>query len=178
MSQSQVTFLHDSKMTSIENGKKVIHEEYVIHGTKGLLIKFFHKDEKSSIKIIVSKKEGSEKYMMKMQEGDKKEEKELTKEEVMKEISKNKNLKFAVDYLKTQKGGNPMEVQDLLGMQGGAKKKSTKKSSKKASKKTTKKGTKKSSKKLLEGGAKKKSTKKSSKKASKKSSKKAKKSSK
>lgn len=174
MSQSQITFLHDSKMTSIENGKKVIHEEYVIHGTKGLLVKFFHKDEKSSVKIIISKKDGSEKYMMKIQEGDKKEEKELTKEEVMKEIAKNKNLKFAADYLKSQKGGNPMEVQDLLSMQGGAKKKGTKKSSKKG----TKKGSKKSSKKLLEGGAKKKSSKKASKKTTKKVSKKTKKSSK
>lgn len=125
----KLTFLHDSKHTSIVNGKKEVHEEFVIHGPKGLTIKYFHKDDETSKKIIVAEKD--DKFVIVTMDGDKKEESEIAKSDLSKVLAKHKELKFAVDYVKKMKGG----------------KKASKKGSKKATKKTTKKSTKKGTKK-------------------------------
>ena len=153
----KLIFLHDLKHRSIENDKKFTHEEFVIHGSKGLTIKYFHKDDKTSEKIVINERDGV--YMMKSTVGEKHEEKELSKDELVDLLTKNKSLKFALGYVKGLKGSASL-------------KRSTKKASKKASKKSSRK-VKKASKKLT-GGKKssKKSTKKRTKKSSKKSSKK------
>ena len=47
---SSIKILHDIRNLSIKNGKKVVEEEYVIQGEKGLKIKYYYKDEKKKRK--------------------------------------------------------------------------------------------------------------------------------
>lgn len=134
-----LSYLHDVKHKTIMDGKKVTHEELVINGPKGLSIKYYHKDENVSLKIVVHEKDG--KFMMRTMEGEEKKEKELTKEELVKELSKNKELKFALEYVKSQKGG--VKVSKKTSRKSTAKKVSKKSSRKTQAKKTSKKQTKK-----------------------------------
>ena len=165
----KLIFLHDLKHRSIDNDKKMTHEEFVIHGSKGLTIKYFHKDDKTSEKIVISERDG--KYMMKSTIGESHEEKELSKDELVELLTKNKSLKFALSYVKGLKGSASLKRSSKK-----SSKKVSKKGSKKGSKKVSKKGSKKGSKKVKKGSKKmiggKKSSKKASKKGSKKSSKK------
>ena|ERR1700744_3692207 len=132
--KSNIVYLHDVKNTSISDGKKITHEEYVIDGDKGLLIKYYHKEGDEAEKIIIARKGSG--FVMKTVKGEKKDEKDLNKEELDKELSKNKKLKFAAEYVKALQ-------------QGGIRKRSrkgSKKVSKKVSKKRSRKGSKKGSK--------------------------------
>jgi hypothetical protein len=140
MATNNVKFLHESIKTNVVNGKRSAHEEFLIHGEKGMTIKFFHKDDKKVEKIVITKKpEGG--YLMKTIADGKQTEKTIdNKEDLVKELKKNKDLEFAIDYVKGAK--------DLA--RAGSKKSSkkhSKKSSKKHSKKSSKKHSKKSSKK-------------------------------
>jgi len=101
--KSSVVFLHDQRSKSISNGKKLVTEEYIIHGDKGLLIKYYHKDGDNTEKIIITKK--GDNYLLKTDINGTKEEKELSKDAIVKEINKNKNLTFALQYVKSQAGG-------------------------------------------------------------------------
>ena len=127
-------YLHRVVNESLKNGIKETYEEFIIQGEKGVTIKMFKKDANGMERIIISGKD--DKYKMKTQKGDKKDEKELTLKEMLAELKSNKTLKFAAEFAKTQKGGK---------LFGG--KKMSKKSSKTASKKTSKKSSKKVSKK-------------------------------
>ena len=133
---SEIKVLYDYRNLSLKNGKKVLDEEYVIEGEKGLKIKYYHKEDEDIEKIVIT---GSDdKYKMKYYKN--KEEVVETEfnseKELMTEIKKNKKLKFAVEQMK---GGAIKELE------GGAKKKSSKKASKKVSKKASKKSSKKTS---------------------------------
>ncbi len=136
MAENTVKFLHESIQTKVSNGKRSAHEEFLIHGDRGMTIKFFHKDDKKVEKIVIVKKpEGG--YLMKVTVDGKQTERTIAnKEDLVKELKKNKDLEFAVDYVKNAK--------DLA--RAGSKK-SSKKGSKKSSKKGSKKGSKKHSKK-------------------------------
>lgn len=160
---SKPHFLHEKKESSIAGGKKEVTEEYMIHGDKGLFIKFFHQKDDNSEKIIVKSK--GDMFVMIHSKGkeDKGKEEELSHDDLVKALSKHKHLKFALDYVKTMKKlsrtkkmsrtkkysqhggdcGTPQQPQ----MGGAYKSKSSKKSSKKVSKKSSKKVSKKSSKK-------------------------------
>ncbi len=160
-----VKYLHKVVESHVVNGKRVTHEEFLIHGDKGFSMKFYHKDDKSKMKVHVSNKNG--KYEMEIAKGDDaKEKKVLTKEELLKEL-KTLKLDFAIEYIKASK--------DLAGGKR-ASKKASKKTSKKASKKVYKKVSKKGSKNQMGGealvGGKRRASKKTSKKASKKASRK------
>src|SRR5271154_5585092 len=95
---SSVTLLHDVKSTSIVDGKKIVHEEYVIIGDKGLTIKYYHREGDETDKLVIYRKEG--KYFLKTGSKDKQEEKEIDADELIKFIGKDKRLKFASDVLK------------------------------------------------------------------------------
>ena len=51
------------EICQLKKGKKIVDEEYVIQGEKGLKIKYFHKDDKESEKIVITGKDG--KYKIK-----------------------------------------------------------------------------------------------------------------
>jgi hypothetical protein len=127
---SSINILHDIRNLSIKNGKKVVEEEYVIQGDKGLKIKYYYKDDKKKEKITITGKDG--KYMMKSIVDDKVDEKELD-EKGLKAEMKNSKLKFAKEQLGGTIGAtSAAKVNDL---EGGAKKRSKSGSKKSGSKK-------------------------------------------
>lgn len=60
---SNIQVLHDYRKLSIKDGEKVLHEEYVIKGEKGLKIKYYLKDKDNNEKIVITGKDGQ--YKMK-----------------------------------------------------------------------------------------------------------------
>uniref|UniRef100_A0A6C0EC76 Uncharacterized protein n=1 Tax=viral metagenome TaxID=1070528 RepID=A0A6C0EC76_9ZZZZ len=129
--KGKLSYLHDFKHTTIKDGKKVVHEEYVINGTKGLRIKYYHKENDNIEKIVVGTKGDGNYFLKTTKNKDTKTEENLSKDDLLKVLKKDKSLDFALDYIKKE-------------MKGGSRKTSrkTKKSSKKSSKKGSKKGSK------------------------------------
>jgi topoisomerase IA-like protein len=130
---SNLKFLHKVENRSFKDGVSKIHEESIVDGQRGISIKFFKKDDSGVERIHINGKDN--KYVMKTRKGDKTDEKVLTKDELLAELNKNKSLKFAAEFAKTQKGGR------IFGGKKSSKKmsKSSKKTSKKMSKKSSKK---------------------------------------
>ena len=93
---SVVEVYHEVKNVSMKKGKKIIDEEFLIQGEKGLKIKYFHKDEKNSEKIVITGKNGV--YKMKSVINGVTEEKDLDEAGLQKELKG--KLKFAKDQLK------------------------------------------------------------------------------
>jgi len=125
-------YLHEVSERKIVDGKKYVHEESVIHGDKGLTIKLYHKEGENATKVIVVKK--GDGYLMKVMADGKTDEKTLSKDDLIKELKKDKQLKFAVEYVEKAKN---------LSRTKRSSKKGSKKGSKKASKKGSKKGSRK-----------------------------------
>ncbi len=156
MSESgNLTYLHKVLEQSVKDGKSFTHEESVIHGPRGLTIKYYSKKDDDVEKIVIYSKDGS--FIMKTDKG----EKTLSKDELIKELDSNKKLKFALAYVKTSKASLSRSI-----------KRASKKTSKRGSKKTSKRASKKTSKRTS------KKTSKKSKRTSKKTSKKSKRTSK
>jgi hypothetical protein len=127
---SVINVLHDYRNLSIKKGKKILDEEYVIKGEKGLKIKYFHKDDKESEKIVITGKDGN--YKMKSVINGETTERDLDEKDLEKELKTSK-LKFAKEQLK---GGARSKEDDLVGgrkrsKKAGSKKAGSKKSSKK-----------------------------------------------
>ena len=120
---SKLTYLHKVMNQSLKDGEVTTYEEEIIDGPKGITVKLYSKSGGVIEKIRISGKD--DKFIMKVTEGDKTEDTQLNKKELMEELKKNKKLKFAADFAKTQKGGS------WLNRAGGSKKGS--KSSKKGS---------------------------------------------
>jgi len=138
------TYLDEITTKKLTDGFVEQREERVQDSPKGIKIKFYSVTKKNGTKKVQIFKNGST-FTVKTQLKDKKDEKTMTKDELVKFIAGDSDLKFAVDFVKTYKAGKSLE-----------RVKSSKKTSKKASKKDSKKT------------AKKKSSKKSSKKNTKK----------
>ena len=132
--------MHNVVEKYVKDGKVVVHEEYAIHGDKGTTIKFYHKENDKIMKFIVLKK--ADGYFMKSTIDGKTTEKEkLTKDEMLDELKKHKELKFAVDFVKSAK------------LSRAGSKKGSKKSSKRGSRRMSRKGSKRGSKKGSKKGS-------------------------
>ncbi len=132
MSESgNLTYLHKVLEQSVKDGKSFTHEESVIHGPRGLTIKYYSKKDDDVEKIVIYSKDGS--FIMKTDKG----EKTLSKDDLIKELDSNKKLKFALAYVKTSKASLSRTIKR-------ASKKTSKRTSKKTSKRTSKKTSKKS----------------------------------
>jgi hypothetical protein len=136
---SNLKYLHKVLTQSLKDGVAETHEELIVDGPKGITIKLYKKKDDVVEKIMIMGKD--DKFTLKTQKGDAKDSKDLTRSELLAELSKNKSLKFAAEFAKTQKGGQ------LLGGRKTSKK-ASKKASKKVAKPTSKKVSKKSSKKV------------------------------
>ena len=137
--------MHNVVEKYVKDGKVVVHEEYAIHGDKGTTIKFYHKENDKIMKVIVIKK--AEGYFMKSTVDGKTSEKEkLTKDELLDELKKHKELKFAIDFVKSAK------LSRASSRKGS--RKGSRKMSRKGSKKSSKKGSKKGSRKAHRGSRK------------------------
>lgn len=130
--KTQVKILHSQVSKHVEGDKREVHEEFMIHGDKGFTAKYYHKDSKQEVRIVVNKKD--DKYVLKTKMGDKVDEKILTKADLLKELSKHKELKFVVDYLSKAKDLSRSKVGSKKGSKRGSKR-GSKKGSKRGSKK-------------------------------------------
>jgi len=149
---SAITFLHESMNVNIANGKKITNEENIYFGSKGLTMKFYHKEDDKTEKVVVVAK-GDDKFLFKTNmNGDIKEE-ELSKSEVLKKLDSKKH-KFMIEFLKDSKNLKRMS-RTLKGGAKKASKKGSKKGSRKMSRKGSKKGSKKGSRKMSRKGSKK-----------------------
>ena len=154
---SNLTFLHKVLNQHMKNGEVTTYEEVIMDGPKGITVKLYSKDKNGVERISINGKD--DKFTMRTIDGDKKNEVILDRDGLINELKKNKNLKFAAEFLKTQKGG------EWLGRPKRASKKGSKKASRKGSRKQR------GGELVLEGGAKRRSSKKSSKRKSRKGSK-------
>ena len=102
--EGKAEFVHKLSSTSVKNGKVEVHEEMIVKGDKGLIIKHYHKDDKSKVKMVAKMMDNGS-FSVRTMDGDKKDDKDMSKEDFLKMLAKDKNLKFAHDYLKTMKGG-------------------------------------------------------------------------
>lgn len=119
-------------------------ETKLIHGDKGLTVKFFEKDGKNMTKILIIKK--PEGFLLKVIKNGETSEQILTKEQLLKELKKYKELEFASEYIKSA---------TIARATGKKVKKTSRKGSKKGSKKTSRKGSKKTSRKGSKKGSRK-----------------------
>lgn len=82
----------------------VKHEEIIIDTPKGLKIKYYHVDKDGKEKVTIFRnKDGT--FAFKIQSGGKEDQKTLSKDELVNEVKESKHLKFVLDFLKTQAGG-------------------------------------------------------------------------
>jgi hypothetical protein len=142
---SKLTYLHKVLNQHLKDGEVTTHEEVIMDGPKGITVKLYTKDSNGIQKISITGKD--DKFVMKTINGDKKDEKHMNKDELIKELTKNKNLKFALDFAKSQKGGKQWLNDTKKESMAYGSKKGSKKSTKKGSKKGSRKGSKKNSKK-------------------------------
>lgn len=162
-----LTYLHQSDSKEFKNGSWVTHEEKVTHGSKGLVFKYYYKDDKTMEKVMGKHNPDGTFTFIRITGGAKdnrdlkKEEHTISKTELLEKIGKMKHLKFALDYIKAVK-----ELSRALG------RKNSKKGSRKGSKKGSKKGSRKQSRSKGSRKGSKKGSRKGSKKGSKKSSRK------
>jgi len=117
---SKLTYVHDYVKSSLVDGKRTVHEERIMQGDKGVSIKFYSKKDDEIEKISIYGNDGE--YKMKIQKDGKVEEKKLSHDEVVKEVSKNKKLAFAESFVS----------KSFKKLKGGAKSKSRTKSKSKS----------------------------------------------
>jgi hypothetical protein len=100
---SQLTYLHKVLNQSLKNGVVSTYEEKIIDGPRGVTILYFRKVGKNEEKIKIIGKDNE--FKMTTTIGDNKNDETLSKDDLLKILKKNDNLKFAIDFAKTQKGG-------------------------------------------------------------------------
>ena len=119
-------FLHQQTSKSVVGDTVVIHEESVVHGDKGLTIRFYHKEKGHKMKVLVVGK-GTGEYVMKRSEDDKAPvETKLSKSDLVKELKADKNLKFALEYVQSAKTLARSKAGSRKGSKKGSRKSSRK----------------------------------------------------
>jgi len=93
-----LTFLHHVVQKSYDGKSWTVHEEAVKIDNRGVIVKYYHKDDKKKEKIVIYQKEG--KYVIEMTSGDKKDSREVEQEKIEDEVKKIKPLEFAQKYFK------------------------------------------------------------------------------
>ncbi|ATZ80435.1 hypothetical protein BMW23_0381 [Bodo saltans virus] len=130
-SKSLPKYLYHQSNKNLEGDFVVQREEYIIDGERGIKIKFFSINKSERKKVIIVKVKDS--FVMKVSLNGKDTEKTLSQDDLLKEVKADKDLKFVLDFLKTQKGGKWM-IQRSKNT-----KRNTKRNSKKSSKRSSKK---------------------------------------
>ena len=103
MSKTLPKYLHSYASKKLNKDFVEQTEEYIVDGEKGILIKFFHVEKGNKRKIVIKgTKDG---FSVRNEENDKKTEKEMSKDELLKMVKGDKDLAFIAEFLKTQKGG-------------------------------------------------------------------------
>ena len=98
--KGDLIFLNKSLTVTFENGQPHTHEETVSESKEdGLKIKYYDKKGEVVDLVLITSK-GNEFLLVVGSE-----EKIITKEELVKEVKNNKKLTFALNFVKSQKGG-------------------------------------------------------------------------
>lgn len=98
---SELKFMHQNKVSTVVDGKRVTNEEGIYEGSKGLTIKFYHNEDGRSEKITIVKRDDNTYTFRTEKEGTKKES-DLTYDQLLEALSKDPRLSFATEFLKTQ----------------------------------------------------------------------------
>lgn len=135
-------FLHEVNEKQVKDGKVMVHEELIIHGDKGVTMKFYHKENDKIMKVVIVKK--PEGYLLKTVMDGKAGESTMSKADLLKEVKKHKQLKFIQDYLESAKDlARPVK----RGSRKAGSRKGSKKGSRGGARRMSKKGSKKGSRK-------------------------------
>lgn len=102
--KGNLKYLHKYSHTTVIDGVATVVEEFLISGDTGITVKHYKKNEKGEKSKLVAKQNADGTFRIKTVHGDKIDEKTLSKEDTLKMLAKDKDLKFASDYLK-QSGG-------------------------------------------------------------------------
>lgn len=103
---SNIEFLHEIKQSTIKDGKRVKHEEFIILGAKGLTIRFFHQEGDETVKHHITRNEDGTFTLKTTLNKEQVPAETLSKADLLKKIGKDKLMAFAVNFLKAMKGGN------------------------------------------------------------------------
>lgn len=104
MSKSSKPNLYSSSVQQIKDGTRIVDEQYVIVGEKGIKIKYYCVKNDDIEKIVITGKDGE--YTMKKTKDNNTVESKLNNKDLLNEL-KDSKLKFAKDYIKDSlKGGS------------------------------------------------------------------------
>ena len=155
---STVIYRYENKLKKTVGGEKVIHNETIIDGAKGLSFTFTQRTTKGAFYKLMGKETEPGKFeVTETKDEAKGEPKAMSKADLLKLLKKTKGLEFVIKYIEKEQD----KVRKELELKGGRKRRAKKASKKKSSKKKSKKRSRKASRKKA---SKKKSKKKTSKK--------------
>ena len=101
--RGNVVYLHELTSREKKDGNWVVHEEMLVHGDRGLSFKYYHK-EGNSIEKITGRQNPDGTFILITTINGEKETRTLSQDQLVKDLSKLKHMKYATDYIKTQKG--------------------------------------------------------------------------
>ena len=92
---------HQFSTTDIKDGKAIVKEEFIIEGDKGIMFKYYSKEGDSKTKITGRSNPDDDSFSVRTsQNGKEPTEENMSRADLIKMLSKDKNLKFVTDYLK------------------------------------------------------------------------------
>lgn len=121
MSREELKYFHKHVEGSLNKDFVEQREENIVEDKKGIKIKLFVVKKDKRKKVTIFGKNGT--FNMRSDIDGAKEEKDLSKDDLMKLVKKDNDFSFLEAFLKTVKGG--------MWLEGGAKKRKSKKGSKK-----------------------------------------------
>ena len=96
-------FYRFEHQTSVKKeGKSHVHRESIIDGTKGLSFKFVSKVGDTSFTKVQVRELSDDDYEVETKIDEKLDKKNMTKKQVLDMVTKNKNLGFALNYIKKE----------------------------------------------------------------------------
>lgn len=101
MSKNEIIYLHENKNKSIINGNVTIHEEEIKKSSGSLKFKYYHKEGNKIEKM--SGTFNGQNFVVSISSGTQTDRKNLSIDDTIDLLSKNKKYKFVVDYLKQLK---------------------------------------------------------------------------
>ena len=135
-SRSKLLFKHEVLNKTIKDDKVVLHEELLEHREKGVFFKHYHKEGDKTEKFIGIENDDGTFNVRIVKNGEENKMDGVSRAELLKMLAKDGMMKFALDYLKKQKGGKRKS------RKGSMRRKGTKKGSRKSKRGSKRKGSK------------------------------------
>lgn len=148
-SRSKLLFKHEVLNKTIKDDKVVMHEELLEHREKGIFFKHYHKEGDKTEKFIGVQNEDGTFNVRILKDGEESKMEGVSKSDLLKMLAKDSMMKFALEYLKKQKGGKRKSRKgSRRGSRKGSRKakRSTRKNKKSSKTRKSKKGSRKTKK--------------------------------